>query len=180
MFTIPTLDEFKRMGTPQYFGLGFLQLKVNAHTRYHFWHPHLVTTVDAEEIHDHRYDFTSHILKGLLVNDLYAFTPDPDGQWERSYVSCDPTDPIDPATFEPERGIARLTGIFHMPEGSHYIFKAKEFHRTHTGMAITRVERGPVTERFAQVVRPVGATPVCPFEKKMSEDEVWEIIADLL
>ena len=62
------LKEILLKTNPQYFGLGFIQCKINQHERVHIYHPDLMPIVNIEEeIHNHRYDFESTILMGKLT-----------------------------------------------------------------------------------------------------------------
>lgn len=48
------IDYLKSLeNKPYYFGLGFIQLKINKSQRIHFWHSELIKTAGDEEIHDH-------------------------------------------------------------------------------------------------------------------------------
>src|SRR6185437_9028781 len=54
-----------------YFGLGFIQLKLNKEYRLHFYTPELPPIVPEEDVHNHRYDFTSMVLKGIFAQEVY-------------------------------------------------------------------------------------------------------------
>ncbi len=54
-----------------YFGLGFIQLKINFETRMHFYSPELPQITSNEDVHNHRYDFESCVLKGELEQELF-------------------------------------------------------------------------------------------------------------
>ena len=59
---------------PHYFGLGFIQCKINQYERIHVYHPDLMPIVNIEEeVHNHRYDFESKILMGKIKNKKYQF-----------------------------------------------------------------------------------------------------------
>lgn len=55
-------------------GLGFLQVKLGAKQRLHVWHPDLPRRKCFEHsaIHDHRFGFSSLILKGTQINDIFS------------------------------------------------------------------------------------------------------------
>jgi hypothetical protein len=68
------IDHLRATGArPHWFGLGFIQLKLTNNERMHFWHPDLQPIVPEEEIHDHRYDFESFVIKGELRHQIYTF-----------------------------------------------------------------------------------------------------------
>lgn len=54
-------------------GLGFLQVKLPGNQRIHVWHPDLPkrSCYHHSNIHDHRFGFTSKVLKGTQVNQYY-------------------------------------------------------------------------------------------------------------
>lgn len=51
-------------------GLGFIQLKLDGNQRMHVWHPDLPRRdcYAASAVHNHRFGFTSRVLKGTQIN----------------------------------------------------------------------------------------------------------------
>lgn len=51
-------------------GLGFIQLKLEGNQRMHVWHPNLPrrNCYQYSAIHNHRFGFTSRVLKGMQIN----------------------------------------------------------------------------------------------------------------
>jgi hypothetical protein len=71
-----TVSSLKAIGVePHWFGLGFVQLKLDEHRRIHFWHPDHSSDTPEEEVHNHRYDFNSRIMAGIIVHEVWDFTP---------------------------------------------------------------------------------------------------------
>src|SRR5271168_5571627 len=75
MKTLPKLEDLrakaKKYGSePYWFGLGFIQLKLSDTERMHFWLPE-IPHPEREEIHNHRYDFTSTVLAGHLMHEVW-------------------------------------------------------------------------------------------------------------
>jgi phosphoribosyl-ATP pyrophosphohydrolase len=178
------IDELRKAGVePQWFGLGFIQMKLNETDRLHFWHPDLSPDVSEEEVHDHRYDFTSTVLKGEVTHEIFVFNRSrysgDNIRHEMVTVSCDPNQPPPPNTL-PTPGVMNFVGSQTMVEGSRYFFPKGSFHRSKASRAITFLRRGPVDRQFAHVIRPVGAPMVCPFSKPKSQAEIWDHIADLI
>lgn len=177
---LPTLEYLKENHTKiHYFGLGFIQIKIDDNLRYHFYHPELTAFVGDEEIHNHRYDFISTILAGSLTQqkyDLYV-----DGTPYTHIVtqeSCNPN-------YEggkTYRGVIAAKGRCDtFTAGQSYTILSKEYHTVKTDFAITKLYRGTVKHDFADVVRPrFGPEPVCPFSSKMTEDECWSHVEDCL
>lgn len=61
-------------------GLGMLQAELDEEIRLHFWHPSLVSigSDEARSVHDHRFDITSVVLAGRIVDepvDVIEFFP---------------------------------------------------------------------------------------------------------
>lgn len=176
------IDRLRETGAkPEWFGLGFIQLKLNATQRMHIWHPSLTPDVDEEEIHDHRYTFVSEILKGKMTHQTYEFDGAAFGNSEMLEVSCDPANPL----VNPRRisGNSRTTGLYELVEGSRYRFEVGQFHRALTTFCISLVTIDtPAEEKreHARVIRKKGAKEICPFSNPMPEEKLWTIIADAL
>ena len=163
---------------PNWFGLGFIQLKLNEEERMHFWHPSLIPDVSDEEIHDHRYTFTSNILKGMMIHETWCFEPNVFGSHEMIDVSCDPDLPV----RNPRKITGQVihTGTYHLTAGSSYTFPINEFHRTKTEACVSFLTRQPDRKEFARVIRLKGEPEVCPFSNPKPADELWDVIATLL
>lgn len=168
---------------PHYFGLGFIQLKIDETTRMHFWHPDLDGSDFEEEVHDHRYDFTSTVLVGELTNEVYQFVPDVShrAKHEMAFVSCEPGH--DGTNNSPPMGATGHLihgGTYTMVAGSRYTFLNHVFHRVRAQRAVTLLERSPKISQYARVVRHKGAAVHCPFATPIAVPRLWEMIDDLL
>ena len=172
-------DASKSYGSkPYWFGLGFIQLKLNDVSRVHYWCP-WIPAPEREEIHDHRYNFKSTVVAGVLHFELYEPTPmqrDHVFTHELFQTDCAPghegnKDPkAYPVTLEHR-------GTYDVHAGSSYWFSEKQFHTTEgTRFAITYLEREEKTKQFANVIKPKGAPVSCPFAKTLPEDECWSYI----
>lgn len=158
-----------------YFGLGFIQVKLDADHRLHFYTAELPATVGEEEVHSHRYAFTSTVLAGALRQELFAVV---DGQ---THVLEDETCREGCAAPSAPRPCGvRLIVDLHMAAGTRYRLAHDAFHRVGATWAITSLEREPVAQEFAQVIRPVGAPKVCPFAEKVPEERLWETVARMI
>jgi len=164
---------------PHYFGLGFIQMKLEANLRIHVWHPSLQPITGEEEVHNHRYDFHSTVLAGCLVHETWSFEGHASGRFEMVEVSCKPDAPADPVSLG--TGTMRRTGRYVLPAGSSYFFTQREFHRTiATSAAVTLLERDTILTDNALVLRPLDAPSVCPFSKTVDEDQLWKLIDEAL
>lgn len=173
-------DTLKSLGTPAYFGLGFIQLKINEHQRIHFWVPEWPTIPGADnELHDHRYTLTSTILKGEIHNQIFAPVPTQDPTHELIEVSCKPNSSEDPKILECV--VPVFLASFVSKAGETYTLSPEAFHMAHTvGPTVTFVERGNVIKEMARVIRPINSAFVCPFSIHYSEQQCWEKIEEIL
>lgn len=191
MISLPTLDELrakaKAYGTePFWFGLGFVQLKLSDTERMHFWYPD-IPCPEREEIHNHRYDFSSTVLAGQLRHEVYHLdkvrsltTAVQEQDWEIFETNCAPNKEGTVETVTP-CSVTRM-GVFDLVAGSTYEFPHTSFHTTEgTKFAITHLTRVlPKPLEFASVVKLRGAATVCPFKEKLPTDLCWQHIAEAL
>lgn len=176
---LSSIDWIRSIGAkPQWFGLGFIQIKLDAKRRMHFWHPDLMADTSEEELHDHRYDFHSTIVAGGLTHEEWNFVPDPSGDHELAEVSCKPGTSTEPKVLE--RGNVKAGNTYNMCAGSSYSFKKECFHRIRASKAVTFLQRGEVAKDYARILRPIGQPSVCPFSRQIPEPKLWDYMADLL
>jgi hypothetical protein len=174
-----TVDGLRAAGAvPKWFGLGFIQIKLNDRQRMHFWHPELSADTPEEELHDHRYFFTSHVVAGETTHEEWFFRKDDHGDHEMVAVNCKPGS----AGEEQHLGYGRVEqgGSYTMVAGSKYTFPPTGYHRIRAERCVTFLERGDVLTELATVIRPLGTPAVCPFERQIPEPRLWECVADLL
>lgn len=174
-----TVDGLRAAGAvPKWFGLGFIQIKLNDTQRMHFWHPSLSADTPEEELHDHRYFFTSHVVAGETTHEEWFFRKDDHGDHEMVAVNCKPG-----SAGEEQHlgyGLVEQGGSYTMVAGSKYTFPPTGYHRIRAERCVTFLERGPVLTELATVIRPLGTPAVCPFERQIPEAQLWDCIADLL
>lgn len=159
-----------------YFGLGFIQLKLSRECRMHFYTPELPPITSEEDIHNHRYDFTSVILKGKLSQKIYACVFDQEThvleeESCQSGVKCE--------------GVKRPCGVKLLGEqffesGSSYWTCHDTFHKVRAEECVTFLKRSDYKKDLAQVIRLKGEDSACPFSKKIEENKLWEIIEKML
>ena len=176
--TLPSIDQLRSIGKPAFFGLGFIQLKVDQTYRYHFYHDSLTPIVPDEEVHDHRYNFKSHVLQGTFTQYIFELVPNPNGAFEIQNVDCQgPTD----QEFEKTYGNLKLLNQSTYTAGSSYWINGDVFHTVFAkNHAITLLEREEVKKPYARVARPVGVETVCPFSLPIKVSRCWELIEDML
>jgi hypothetical protein len=158
------------------FGLGFLQLKLNDSERLHFWHPDFVR--EREEVHDHRYDFTSLILGGRMTQQLYELEFSVNPTHELFTTDCKPGS----AGTETILKYGSLKKVFSCENvaSAHYTISHGTLHRISADQCVMFLTRGLKVKDAANVVREIGATSTCPFADTVPESEMWAMIADLL
>lgn len=184
---LPKIDQLraraKRYGSdPYWFGLGFVQLKLTDVERMHFWLPE-IPRPEREEIHNHRYDFSSVVLAGELRHEVYHLdaTVAPDSvliptEWEIFETNCAPSKEGAVETATP--CIVSKVGTFHLEAGSTYAFPHESFHTTEgTGFAVTQLVRVlPKPLEYASVIKRRGQPTTCPFSVKLPADTCWQYI----
>lgn len=163
-----------------FFGLGFIQVKISESKRYHFYDLTLPNTISEEEIHNHRYHFTSLILKGKLKNDIYVLDFSGRG-FELSEVDCKPVDGrVLDLSNKKECSVKLIMSNIHK-ENEFYFMNHKEFHTVSAEHGtVTLLDRGPYKKELAEVVIPKGQGQVCPFTHVYQEEFLWERVKDLV
>ncbi len=158
-----------------YFGLGFIQIVLNKYERIHFYTDELPTT--NEDIHNHRYNFTSTILKGKFRNDKYKLISGDTHILKNESCNVDK---------ELENNVSltvsvELTESKEYKQGDSYDMFYNEFHAVdYTGDTITYLERTDIITDYAQVVYRKDSEEVCPFSNKVDVDKLWEIVESIL
>lgn len=179
------LDYLKNLGTPDYFGLGFIQLKFNnGDSRLHFYHPEILPILSDEEIHNHRYPFDSFVLKGAISNEIYTYEKfDAIFDVNKSSlveVSCKKEDAGKEPTFIRSVQPIKICN-FMIREGSGYSLTPDAFHRIAVfEPTVTLLVRGAIVSENAQVIRNNSTPAVCPFSKPMTVTECWEAIDKII
>jgi hypothetical protein len=60
---------------PRIHGNGFIQLDFSPSVRLHVWGPHIPRQKVDTPVHNHRFSFTSLVLRGSMINRRYEFGP---------------------------------------------------------------------------------------------------------
>jgi hypothetical protein len=157
------------------FGLGFIQIKISPTERVHFYCPAVTLTTAPEDLHDHRYNFTSTILKGTLTNEIYVADLTGSG-FRISDETCSP-DVKAQVQLELDCSVKLLSSST-MASDSHYFIDKDVFHRVTTNRAVTYLKRDLPSKDFARVIRSKDSDPVCPFSANLPVDTLWEIVRE--
>lgn len=172
-----SLDDLQRRCEKiHYFGLGFIQLKLNFHERIHFYTTELPRITPWEEVHNHRYNFHSQILSGRLTQQFFKIVAGNDHIAEEE--SCQ-----EGVASSSEGRICSLerTSALTLPAGSSYWIDHETLHRVEAPEeCITFLTRSEYLKEKALVVRHVREEKVCPFSQKVPEARLWAIVERML
>lgn len=160
-----------------FFGLGFIQVKLNDSERVHFYTDAFPKTTIKEEIHNHRYDFESTILKGTLVQEIFSYRLDNEGD---SWITKETCNPTIKKEFDRHQCSIKLIQRQTFGTGSSYWTDHDTLHRADSNDAITYLKRGPYMKDEADIIYPIDLVPTCPFSVKVSDDELWETIRSMI
>jgi hypothetical protein len=148
----------------------------------HFWLPE-IPHPEREEIHNHRYDFSSIVLAGHLRHEVYYLDDKITAgvlrqfcEWEIFETNCAPNKEGTAEIVTP--CVASYVGTFGLNSGSTYKFPHTSFHTTEgTQFAITHLTRVlPKPLEFASVIKRVGTVSVCPFKEKLPSSVCWQYV----
>ena len=179
------LSDLKASGAvPHYFGLGFIQLKLDQTRRLHFWAEDWPKVDTENEIHNHRYDFKSVVLAGTVLQDIFHVPAFFEKRQNESdllalAVSCKPDSPDDGRVL----GYAtpRHSMFLETRAGGTYQLTTTDYHRAWSeDVTITELMRGPILLDEATVLQNEIKERVCPFSVAKSTDECWDKIASML
>lgn len=171
-------------------GIGVLQgyVRENAEPeiRVHIWHPALLKSGMREsgDIHDHRFDLTSHVLAGMVGHVEYHDREDPKGRYTttllthaRAAAGSKFHGPITPVGDR--RSIE--TNSMTIVEGHTYQYPAGRFHRSPVfGLAVTLVEKHHHRSVPARLLHPIDVEPVMAFGHDMDMGLVSTIVREAL
>lgn len=155
-----------------YFGLGFIQIKLDWAHRVHVYTPELESIVPIESVHNHRYTFESAVLSGHFEQEIWDVDASSGGPFMLEDDSCQ-------EGYKSEkqyRCSMRLNSRHTYSPGDRYLLSHETFHRTLPSKAITLLTRNEYSKAVAQVVRSVDSDKVCPYSKKISEADLWDIV----
>lgn len=163
-----------------YFGLGFIQVKLNdSSKRIHYYSDIFPITVGEEEIHNHRYDFSSEIVKGTFINKRYEII---EGNTHiLSDESCNPKNKIISEEKLVSIKLSHHNEYRSLPnQPVTYGMRHHVFHTVSSKDAITVLQRSEYKKDNAQVIRPVGVDLICPFSENLKMSKLLEHIEYLI
>jgi hypothetical protein len=167
-------------------GLGFIQLKLGGNQRMHVWHPDLPhrDCFEHSAIHNHRFSFTSRVLKGTQVNvrcDIEVVRPE-----TGSHLLISHNGPRSDKGGRESYPVADVN-IFEQPEeridaGSSYFVPAMTYHHTPCdGVVVTVMQKHEELTLHANSVCRRGVDFHYDFDRfQLSPDELFEYVIDAL
>lgn len=156
-----------------FFGLGFIQVKIDDTYRLHFYIPELPSFVDHP--HNHRYDFTSTILKGSFTNNIFTEVSGSDFLIQED--SC--AEGYTPSKL-PRSANFKLAASATYHTGQSYFMNHETFHTVSAVDCITLLKRSDYKKELAEVSTPSHQSKICPFSCKMDESELWSYVEKAL
>lgn len=183
-----TFDEIRKQGSGiRVHGNGFIQIDLPDNKRVNVWgHPAIPRQNVATQLHDHRFDFYSFVLRGAMVNATYQASP------VREQLRLPPThDVYTPQAREGEDTVLVPFGEplrlrpYHaqvVPAGESYRLPAGMIHETFVNQpTATLMLKGDVRPIPVRVFCPIGKKPDNDFvrHQAMAEADLWEIVRDV-
>lgn len=151
--------------------------------RIHIWDPRLVKPgiIENGDMHDHRFNMTSHVLVGSIVHEEHLAYEDPDGPWEAQEVQharLAEQSNFHGTVTDTGKRYGTLSCRWTIPAGWSYTFESYKFHRTIVeGPAITLVEKTDISNKPATVLHPIGSV-VHAFGHDIDPDLVQAVLKD--
>lgn len=173
-----TIDQLRALGgKPHYMGLGCVKY-VFKHSgqscAYHFYSDKAEILV--EDIHEHRFGFTSTVKKGILKNyiyDVHGTDPESTLQVERGECKSGAERVVEVANAN----VVELCTFVTEPEQSYHLHQTT-LHRIEclTPKVITMIRREPMIETMPRFITDTAKPSVCAFSQPKPVKECWEII----
>ncbi|RWF33779.1 hypothetical protein [Mesorhizobium sp.] len=183
-----TFDEIRKQGSGiRVHGNGFIQVDLPDNKRVNVWgHPAIPRQNVATQLHDHRFDFYSFVLRGAMVNATYnAYVPHPATNLPATHDVYTPQaregeDTVLVKLGEPLRVVPYHAHVY--PAGESYRLPAGMIHETFVNQpTATLMLKGDVRPIPVRVFCPIGKKPDNDFvrHQAMAEADLWEIVRDV-
>lgn len=156
-------------------GIGVLQKYVDEY-RVHVWHSDLLSIGLEGGIHNHRYDLTSTLLYGELLQEEWLPEENKDGFWELWEHSNSTDSDRNPRKLNKTY---RLTcESVRLKAGVEYSFPAFAFHRSVPvdEICISVIERSNFSGK-SQALIPKGQTPVNGLDKPATKQDIEKVLS---
>ncbi len=167
-------------------GLGFIQLKLDGNQRMHVWHPDLPRRKCYEHsaVHNHRFGFTSRVLKGTQVNqrcDLEVVKPGT-GRFLLISHNGPRSDKGGRESYPVADVNVHMRDVERYSPGDEYSMPALEYHHTpRRGVVVTVLRKHDELAIHANSVCSRGVDFHYDFDRfQLSPDRLFEIVKDAL
>lgn len=184
-----TFDEIRKQGSGiRVHGNGFIQIDLPDNKRVNVWgHPAIPRQSVATQLHDHRFDFYSFVLRGAMVNATYKAVPEPAPRATHDVYTPkarEGHDVVEDTVLVPLGDAVRLYP-YHaqvVQKGDSYRLPAGMIHETF-------VNQPTATLMLKGDYRPIPVSVFCPIGKKPDNDfvrhavlpeaDLWDIARDV-
>lgn len=168
-------------------GLGFIQVALGGNQRMHVWHPSLPrrNCFEHSAVHNHRFSFTSRVLKGTQINQRCDLETVKHGEGTHLLISHN--GPRSDKGGRLSYPVADVN-VFERPmlerysPGEEYFMPAYEYHHTPCeGVVVTLMRKHEEGSIHANSVCRRGVDFHYDFDRfKLSPDELFSIVKDAL
>lgn len=170
------IDFLKKNNKRLYnFGIGFIQLVLNNKERVHFYLKDSDFKTN-DEIHNHRYNFNSTIIKGSLTNKIYDIKEVEESVCTHYLMNESCNKEIEVLNNVKIPVIVDLINEETINNGSYFML----FNKFHTvewqQNTITYLNRSSYIVDYAQVLYLKNKEKHCPFSDRKEEHKLWETI----
>ncbi len=171
-----TIDQLRALdGRPHYMGLGCVKYVFRGGSQaYHFYCDKAEILV--EDIHEHRFGFTSTVKKGTLKNYIYeVHGTDPESTLQVERGEC--TAGAERIVEVANANVVEICTFITEP-GQSYTLQQTTLHRIEciSPKVVTLINRQPMVEQTPRFITDAANPSVCAFSKPKSVDQCWEII----
>lgn len=171
-----TIDGLRRLGgEPHYMGLGVVKYMFRGNRAYHFYSERAPAIVD--DIHEHRFSFTSKVVKGEMKNYIYeVFGTDENSTLRVERGEC--TSGAERIIEVENANVVELCN-FTTKEGQFYHVDYRTLHRIEciSPKVITLLDKElPYEQTNPRFITDSENPSVCAFSQPKSKKECWEII----
>jgi len=170
-----SIDELRKRATyVHYLGLGVIKCRIGKYESYHFYSDR--SPVLVNQIHDHRFGFTSTILKGVLKNTIYII----DGQDPESVLQVERGEckkEADREILVTNANMKELTN-FTSCAGESYYIAYDTLHQIEvvTPALVTHLKKEPFSQIAPRFVVDTSVPHICAMSQPKTRNECWEII----
>lgn len=185
---LPSLGQLAALGNePRVHPNGFIQLDLDDEHRLHVWHPRLPYRQNTyHPVHDHVFDFKSHVYSGRLVNVCYDVVPDELGSHVLWHAECVGGEE---SVLRPADDTGRMRLYMKYAEvkqpGEDYTFRAFTFHEILFNEPTLTIIRkcGPTIQQGAtdrpSIAVPWGVEPDNDFRRDaVDQNALWVLIGE--